>query len=178
MFVNVADMQLGKVRLSETFAPGAIEFFDPQLRQAAPLVFSGVAELSQATLEIRLSGHLSTSMEVACDRCLEPVSFPLEADFSLLYWPVSAGPAQPELAIAGEETEVGFYEGEGLDLRDVLREQVLLLLPMQRVCRADCQGICPVCGRNRNEAACDCRQEMADDRWAGLRNLQRLNSLQ
>jgi uncharacterized protein len=117
-------------------------------------------------------------MEVACDRCLEPVSFPIEADFSLLYWPLSAGPAQPELAIAGEETEVGFYEGEGLDLRDLLREQILLLLPLQRVCREDCQGICPVCGRNRNEAACDCRPEMADDRWAGLRNLQRLNSLQ
>ncbi len=172
MFFNVAELQLGKVRFSETFAPGAIEFFDPQLKQNAPVESSGVAEMSQATQEIRVNGHVKTRIDMACDRCLEPATFPIDADFSLLYRPASTlGGHHEEVLLNKEESEVGFYEGEGLELRDVLREEILLLLPMQRVCSEDCQGICPVCGQNRNQVACECHQEPADDRWAGLKNL-------
>jgi uncharacterized protein len=164
-------MQLGKVRFSETFAPGAIEFSDPQLRQATPIVASGTAELSESTAEVSVSGHLSTGMEVACDRCLEPSTFPIDTDFRLLYQPAAAGPGEGDLSLEGPEAEVGFYEGDGLELSGVLREEILLLLPMRRLCHEDCKGICPVCGQNRNQVACDCHQEVADDRWAGLRNL-------
>jgi uncharacterized protein len=66
---------------------------------------------------------------------------------------------------------MGFYEGAGLELEELLREQVLLMLPMQRVCSSDCKGICPVCGRDRNEAGCDCREKTVDDRWGALRNI-------
>jgi len=171
MFFKISDLELGKVRFRETFAPGAIEFFDPQLRQKAPIEASGAAELSPSTREIRVSGNVTTRMEIACDRCLEPAAIPLAADFSLLYRPASMTPQHVEVLIAGEETEVGFYEGEGLELADVLREEVLLLLPMQRVCSEECKGICPVCGQNRNQVACNCHAELTDDRWAGLRNL-------
>jgi uncharacterized protein len=171
MFLKISDMQLGKVRFSESFAPGVIEFLDQQLRQKDPIVSNGVAEMNEATLEIRITGHVATRMEIACDRCLETADFPLEADFSLLYRPAFLTPEQAEVAIEPSEAEVGFYEGEGLELGDVLREEILLLLPMQRVCREECKGICPVCGQNRNEVDCQCHQELADDRWAGLRNL-------
>ncbi len=172
MFFKISDLQVGKVRFEETFAPGAIEFFEKQLKQTAPHESSGVAQMSEATLEIRVTGHIKTRMEAACDRCLEPASFGLEADFSLPYRPASLMPSGDEVVIAKDETDVGFYQGEGLELADVLREEVLLLLPMQRVCREDCKGICPVCGQNRNQVDCDCHQEPVDDRWAGLRNLQ------
>jgi len=49
--------------------------------------------------------------------------------------------------VGGAETEVGFYDGDGLELSEVLREQILLSLPMQRVCGEGCKGICPVCGQ-------------------------------
>ncbi len=171
MFLNISDMQMGKVRFSETFAPGVIDFFDQQIKQTEPIVCSGVAELTEATLEVCVSGHVATRMEIACDRCLETTVLPLEADFSLLYRPAFLSPEQREIAVEESEAEVGFYEGEGLDLGDVLREEILLLLPMQRVCREDCKGICPVCGQNRNQVDCQCHQELADDRWADLRNL-------
>ena len=75
------------------------------------------------------------------------------------------------LAIHEEEGPV--LEGNGgLDLEEVLREQVLLALPMQRVCDAACKGICPVCGRNRNEVDCGCSVAAVDDRWKALRNFQ------
>jgi uncharacterized protein len=171
MFFSISDMQEGRVSFNEAFAPGVIEFSDQQLRQTEPIVASGAAELLEATLEVSVSGHLATRMEVACDRCLEPTAFPIEADFRLLYRPVALSPDRVEVLIEDSEAEVGFYEGEGLELVDVLREEILLLLPMQRVCREDCKGICPVCGQNRNQADCQCHEKLGDDRWSGLRNL-------
>ena len=90
-------------------------------------------------------------MEAECDRCLEdrPLSRST-LDFDLFYAPVEAGPDSPEVALDTGESEIDFYQGEGLELEEVLREQILLALPMQRICREDCQGICPVCGQNRN----------------------------
>jgi uncharacterized protein len=57
----------------------------------------------------------------------------------------------------------------GLELGDVLREYVLLSLPMQQICRDDCAGICPKCGRNRNTGPCGCVEEDVNDRWSALR---------
>jgi uncharacterized protein len=56
-------------------------------------------------------------------------------------------------------------------LNDILQEQVLLALPLQRVCRAECRGICPTCGQNRNETGCQCQEQKTDDRWSALKNL-------
>jgi uncharacterized protein len=73
--------------------------------------------------------------------------------------------------LADEEVEVGFYDGGGVELRDVIREHVLLSLPMRKVCSDVCKGICPECGQNLNQAQCQCEVKAADDRWAALRNL-------
>ena len=71
------------------------------------------------------------------------------------------------------EAEIAFYEGSGLELKDILREYILLSLPMQRVCREDCLGICPVCGQNRNQNDCRCQSEAVDHRWAALKELRK-----
>jgi uncharacterized protein len=67
--------------------------------------------------------------------------------------------------------EVGYYEGSGLELNDVLREVVLLAVPMQLVCEETCKGICPDCGQNRNQIACDCHAKAVDDRWSKLHEI-------
>ena len=64
---------------------------------------------------------------------------------------------EEEVEIDEGEAELGFYQGGGMELEDILREQILLAMPMQRVCREDCKGICPTCGGNRNETPCDCK---------------------
>ncbi|MGH9617972.1 MAG: DUF177 domain-containing protein, partial [Acidobacteriaceae bacterium] len=66
-------------------------------------------------------------------------------------------------------TEIGYYEGDGLLLEDVLREQILLALPAKSLCREDCKGLCPECGRNRNTAPCDCAAASTDPRWNRLK---------
>jgi len=172
MFLSIKEMEVRKVRFEETFQPGEIDFSGAELRQKGPLRASGLAELLANTDgEVRIKGRLSVELESDCDRCLGGARFPIDSDFDLFYRPSTTLTSVEEAAIDEGEAEMGFYEGMGIELEDVLREQILLLLPMQRVCSDDCKGICPVCGRNRNEAFCNCRDEPANDRWSALRNI-------
>jgi len=65
-----------------------------------------------------------------------------------------------------------FYENDEIDLAQLMREQFYLSLPMKPLCRADCQGLCVVCGTNLNRAMCDCKREWDDPRLAPLKALQ------
>lgn len=169
MFFHVRDLELRPGHFDVGVPPGQIEFLDPKLRQAGPLAAAGKVELVTGALgEIRFSGHLKAAMEADCDRCLETAQFPVECDFELYYRPVEEGYGD-EKALDEGEAEMGFYEGDGVELNDVLREQVLLALPMQRLCAESCKGICPECGQNRNLKECRCEPSAGDDRWAALR---------
>ena len=173
MFLSVKEMELRKVRFDETFEPGQMDFSGEDLEQSSPLKTAGVAELLAHTGgEVRIQGRYSVTMQAQCDRCLKQAQFPLERSFDLFYRPMSVIARDEEVEIDEGEAEIGFYENGGLELEDILREQILLALPMQRVCSDVCQGICPVCGKNRNETPCDCKIESADDRWGALRKLE------
>ncbi|SPE41676.1 conserved hypothetical protein [Candidatus Sulfopaludibacter sp. SbA3] len=173
MFLSVKEMELRKVRFDEALQPGQIDFSGEEIEQSSPLKAAGVAELLPGSDgEVRIQGRYAVEMTADCDRCLGTARFPLNAGFDLYYRPVSVIAKEEEVGIDEGEAEIGFYEGGGLELEDILREQVLLALPMQRVCSEGCQGICPVCGRNRNEARCDCRVESTSDRWEALRKLE------
>ena len=174
MFLSVKEMEVRKVRFDETFEPGQIDFSGEELEQKSSLKAAGSAELFANTDgEVRIQGRYQVEMGAQCDRCLGRAVFPLDNRFDLFYRPMSFIAREEEVEIDEGEAEIGFYEGGGMELEDILREQVLLALPMQRVCSEACKGICPVCGKNRNETACDCRVEATDDRWgAQLRKLQ------
>ncbi|HUI57801.1 MAG TPA: DUF177 domain-containing protein [Bryobacteraceae bacterium] len=173
MFLGVKEMELRKVRFDETFEPGQIEFASENLTQVTPLHAVGSAVvLKNSDGEVRIQGRYTVEMNAPCDRCLGDARYPLDAGFDLFYRPMSVIARDEEVEIDEGEAQLGFYENGGLELEDILREQVLLALPMQRVCSEGCKGICPVCGRNRNEADCDCRIERVDDRWGALRKLE------
>ena len=172
MFLSVKEMEKRKVRFDESFQPGQIDFSGEDLEQDSPLRAVGSAELlSRTDGEVRIQGRYTVEMTAQCDRCLGHAAFPLDESFDLFYQPTEKIAHVEEVAINEEEAEIGFYEGEGMVLEDILRERVVLALPMQRVCRESCQGICPVCGKNRNDGACDCKPHSADDRWVALRKL-------
>jgi uncharacterized protein len=172
MFLSVKELELRKVRFDEVFQPGVIDFSGENLEQATPLKVAGSAEILMGSDdEIRVQGDYTVEMTAQCDRCLGRARFPLSSSFDLMYQPASAIAHEEEVAIGAEEADLGFYEGGGIALEDILREQVLLALPMQRVCDAACKGICPVCGRNRNETDCGCSPAGGDDRWSALKSL-------
>jgi uncharacterized protein len=171
MFFHVRDLEVRAGRFDVELAPGEVHFLDAKLRQTGALKAVGKVELVMGSLgEVRVKGHLTVPMEAECDRCLDPAACPVDTDFELYYRPVAEGYGE-ETAIDESEAEMGFYEGDGIELNDVLREQILLSLPMQWICSDDCKGFCPVCGQNRNLKECACHAEAVDDRWAALKDL-------
>ena len=173
MYFSVQELERRKIRFDVSIPPGEIEY-DNNLRQAGPLETDGSVELLANTLgEIRVRGHLNVTMETDCDRCLETARFPIDSDFDLFYRPQPPdGRPSAEVELHEGEAEIGFYAGGGLHLNDILREYVLLSMPMHPVCSEACKGICPVCGQNRNVRACACEVKPVDDRWAALKRLQ------
>jgi uncharacterized protein len=166
MFIGVEELQEHPVTYNEVFAPGFIDYLLEDLRQVDPLQVRGRASLLGDEIELR--GDLSTTVEVPCSRCLESVRVPVEVKYDLIYRPMSTIARAEEMAVPRGEEEIGFYEGDGLQLEDVAKEQVLLSLPMVTVCQGgQCRGLCPVCGANRNRESCDCGKK-ADPRWEGL----------
>jgi uncharacterized protein len=169
VLLNLQELELRPVKFDVDLPAGQIEF-DNQLKQSSDLRAKGVAELVNSSIgEVRIRGHLTVTMEAPCDRCLETASIPIEKDFDLAYFPADQFEDGGEKEIDDEASEVAYYQGSQLDLDEILREVVLLTLPMQRVCSDDCKGICPVCGQNRNLQECRCSTQAVDDRWSKLR---------
>lgn len=173
MLLSIKEMEVRKLVFAETWQPPEFDFTDSGMVQAAPLTAQGTAELLPHTGgEVRVKGTVQTVLSTECDRCLTPTRYPIDAQFDLFYKPATELDELPdEVALDAGEAEIAFYEMPGLPLEDILREQVLLQVPMQRLCRPDCKGICPVCGMNRNEVDCNCAVRPGDDRWAGLSQL-------
>lgn len=156
--------------------------FGEEAEQIGPLATSGRAEVihehrgpKEVVPDIRLKGQYSGRFEVPCARCLEPVEIPLSAEFDLIFRPIGVDSDAPERSITAPETEIGYYQKDSLLLEDVLREQVLLALPVRTLCKPDCKGLCPRCGANRNLQPCSCDEGNTDPRWEALSGLRGRN---
>jgi uncharacterized protein len=169
VLITPQELELHRIVVSKTYAPGALDYRGAEFRQATPLIVNAVAELVGA--EIRIRGRLETRLEAACDRCLGPVEIPVARDFDLVYRSVKTIAREEEIEIPEDELEVGFYHGEGIHLADVLTEQVILSLPMKIICRPECLGLCPTCGANRNREVCGCPPPEEASPFASLRGL-------
>jgi uncharacterized protein len=106
---------------------------------------------------VHVRGRLACRLGVECSRCLEPFSYPLAQELDLFYLPRFAGlDSEEDAELSDRELVVAYYDAARIDLGEMLREQLLLTLPMKRLCSESCAGLCPVCGTNRNLAACRC----------------------
>ena len=179
MEFKVSELEREPIDFDLELAPGAVDFGD-EAEQAGQLASAGRAEVlhehrgpRDSVADIRLRGRFAGRFQVPCARCVEPVEIPLGAEFDLIFRPAAADAEAPERSITAPETEIGYYQKDSLSLEDVLREQVLLSLPVRTLCKLDCKGLCPRCGANRNNQPCSCEAGPSDLRWealAGLRN--------
>jgi len=177
MFLDIKELELHPLDFEEEFQPGVIDLGD-EARQRTALKSSGHAEVveehhgkHQIIKDIRLRGRLSAGLELQCARCLEPVPQEVKRDFELLYRPLGTDAGRDELSVTDAEAEIGYYQGDGILLEDVLREQLLLALPLKITCRAECKGLCPQCGKNLNQEQCSCSVALEDPRWAALKEV-------
>ena len=135
----------------------------------------GASPGSEIDLELRLesvmegvlvTGTATVPVTGECGRCLEPVSDTLTVDLQELFaYPESAAEA------AAEQDEVARMEGDFLDLEPVLRDAVVLALPLTPLCRPDCRGLCADCGERLDDLPDDHSHEASDPRWSALSGL-------
>jgi uncharacterized protein len=177
MFLDIKELELHPLDFEEEFQPDGIDL-GGEARQRTLLKASGHAEVveehhgkNKVIKDIRLRGRLTTGLEMQCARCVEPVAQNISRDFELLYRPLGTDAGRDELSVTDAEAEIGYYQGDGILLEDVLREQVLLALPLKVTCREDCKGLCPHCGKNLNEGQCTCAVAVEDPRWAALKEV-------
>ncbi|WP_234343663.1 YceD family protein [Streptomyces sp. NRRL F-5123] len=125
---------------------------------------------------VLVSGTAHATAEGECVRCLEPVRRELDADIQEMFSYPDADTRTARKSEAGadaeadEDDEMPVLEDELFDLEPVLRDAVVLALPMQPVCRDDCPGLCPTCGARLADDP-DHHHEATDIRWAALQDL-------
>jgi DUF177 domain-containing protein len=143
------------------------------------------ADLSRSQAEARLElnkteddtvflrGSVVGEVLVPCVRCLREVRAKVEAPLKMVLTEAEeAAPGEDSPADEGDDTEHATHDGITVDLGDVLREALILAVPMTPLCRATCKGLCPVCGGDRNEKDCSCEQKKLEDpRLAPLKDL-------
>lgn len=179
MRITPADLIPDPLTLDLVFAPGAVQYA-PDVQQTGPLHVTGSVDRLEehrgphdVVDDIRLRARVEGDFELLCARCLDPIQHHADQQFDLIFRPAGVDAEQGERSISEAETEIGYYEEGGLVLEDAVREQVVLSLPDRSLCRDDCQGLCPHCGVNRNEAACDCGEKVIDSRWGALQGFAR-----
>ncbi|MFL6216353.1 MAG: YceD family protein [Blastocatellia bacterium] len=144
---------------------------EPPLSEDAQLVGRTELDLqaTRAAEKVRLVGSLNATVGFECGRCLTPLSANVEQSFELLYLPPLGAGDEHELH--DDDLAIAFYQGDAIDLDDLVREQVELALPMTRLCSEACRGLCAECGANLNQGDCACATEATDPRWAALKDL-------
>ncbi len=139
--------------------PG-LEFADGQI--------TGAVSLSQHGHDILVRGQLSGHLNLACSRCLESFTYPVAADFDLLLAPAPETAAAAEEELSPADLDLDNYTGEVVDLEGILREQIILMIPVKPLCDEVCKGLCPQCGANLNRETCHCQPEAANATFAEL----------
>jgi uncharacterized protein len=166
--LNLGRIRTPHERFEQTYAPGQLESTD-DFRVVEPV--SLAFDIAKDNQQFRLVGTVRTTLEMPCSRCLELFIMPIDQAFDLRYQPHAQNSGEGEREIEEDDLTTAFYENDEIDLGHLMREQFYLALPMKPLCRADCQGLCPVCGTNLNKGACSCKREWEDPRFAALKKL-------
>ena len=147
-----------------------IEGLDPDIVPLSAL--DGTIHLIRTTDGVLVTGKLHCSLELACARCLEPFAFPLrftlEEEFRATL-DIHTGVFLPRTEDFEPATAIDAHHE--IDLSEVVRQNILLALPPHQICRSQCAGLCPQCGKNWNDGPCDCKPDALDPSFEKLKEL-------
>jgi uncharacterized protein len=165
LHLNLAALDRGDATLREQVPPDHPMWTDAGVELARPLDVDLTAhDVGEGVL---VRGTLKTVVRLACRRCLEPVEEPVDAHVDLFFTPPGEA--------GGEDDDGEVYplpaRGDDLDLTGAVREQVLLEVPEFALCRDDCRGLCPSCGKDLNQGECGCAPAEAESPWSALKNV-------
>jgi uncharacterized protein len=170
LYVNVA--QLMKEPVGSTRSHSFDEGFEPLGEGQSTIHAGGNVGLTKSIDGIWVSGKVNATIENTCSRCLVPIGHVVHVEFEETFLPTVDIAVGRRLRRDGE-TEDGQFtidEHHVLDLAEAIRQHALAAVPINPLCRADCLGLCQVCGSDLNEGQCHENQEI-DTVWAPLQQL-------
>jgi DUF177 domain-containing protein len=138
--------------------------------QARRPVLTGPVRLMHTQGGVLVQGKLHAQATLGCARCLEPVDVPLDVELEEIFTPTIDILTGRPIRSEEEDRALWIDDRHILNLSEVLRQDLMLALPMHVLCTEDCRGLCPVCGQNLNQGSCGCTPE-PDERWAALLDL-------
>jgi uncharacterized protein len=169
MRIELENLEDGKSNFAHVYQPDDLNPVDERIRLIAPATVTG--KVKSAGNQVSVKGHIDTRAQVECDRCLQKVELPVSADFALEYITGSDYESSEAAELTEAEMSVSVFDGEAIDVDEIVKEQIQLAVPTRTLCREDCKGICPECGIDRNTGECSCVTDDIDPRWAALKNL-------
>lgn len=130
---------------------------------------TGYVELENADSLVTARGRLRATAVLQCSRCLADhvVELDIEVNEQCSLTQID----EPVTPKAGPDEPIPLLSGDLVDLTELVRQVLVLHVPSRSLCRPDCAGLCPGCGRNLSDGPCGCGEDDVDPRWAGLRDL-------
>ncbi len=169
MRIELAGLEDGKGDFAHDYAAGELVLADNRFRLVTAPTVSG--KIRQEGRRAHLRGRVTAQVELECDRCLKPVELPVDSEFKLEYVTPADYQAQQVVELTEDDLDLSIFDGEVLDIDELVTEEIVLALPDHVLCNENCQGICDRCGADRNSADCGCETKRVDPRWAGLEEL-------
>jgi uncharacterized protein len=169
MRIELATLGGGKGAFAHTYAPDELVVADERLKVIEPPVVSG--NIRQKGSRVHVAGRVTARVEAECDRCLKSVEIPVDSNFKLEYVTAEEYQAQQAIELTESDLELSVFDGDVIDIDELVTEEILLAVPDHVLCSEACKGICAVCGVNKNSTECGCESSEVDPRWAGLKKL-------
>lgn len=169
MIIDLTQIQQSEIVFDEILQPSEIELDEEETELVEAVKIKGT--LRKGIVQTDIDGEIKAKIETNCSRCFQKVKSDLNFPFTAAFITEEHYTKENETEIRQSDLDVSIYDGEKIDLKEIAREQILLNLPTQILCRADCKGLCEKCGANLNEAACGCEKKEIDPRWSALKNL-------
>jgi len=161
-----------KIIISEIPDEGLdVELRETVMLDAEPSPVQAQLNIKKVGTEVVVSGKILADVQLECSRCLKDFRSMLTLPFEAVFHPVEQLKVEDKHELKGEELDMGFYSKDELDLLDLIKEQIMLNLPMKPLCNDSCKGICLQCGADLNAGDCGCIDKITDSRLVGLKNL-------
>jgi len=166
MLLNLSDVLTTEGKVEQKEAEIEMSCFkskmgDCQITKKSSAVFT-LTNMGQG--KAILNGEASLSFQAICDRCLEDVEVPMELRFERIF-------VAPDHEEAEEIDTSAFMEGYQLDVEMLMYHEILENWPVKILCKEDCKGVCPVCGKNLNQGECGCDRFVPDPRMAVIKDI-------
>ncbi len=169
MRIDIEKLEDAGGRFSQVYPPDELPFEENDLQLIAPVSVQGQSR--RKNREVELGGELHTKAAVPCGRCLKPVEIPIDLKFSERFVASVSWRDEEQHELQEADLNVSVFDGEGIELDDLVKEEILLAVPGHVLCRENCQGLCPICGVDRNLKTCECEAKQIDSRWEKLKDL-------